>query len=216
MSLIHPETRLTPSTWALMAAWVPAQPWARAPLADEPVGSFRFADPDGEVDIQTHLVRTADGRVMQVPVTHRPEPLENGDFALLGTAEHPELGTRWVYDGCADPVYFAALCTTILAGGNEAPPHPADDAPRVHVQGSGGVITDGTTVDATVPMQRFDAGGITAIDTGVLQVGVQRVIGEGAPDDGSGERGPTLTGTWPGVDEPILLAFFRPGRRRRR
>jgi len=48
----------------------------------------------------------------------------------------------------------------------------------VHVQGSGGVITDGTAVDASVPMQRFDAGGITAIDTGVLQVGVQRVVGE--------------------------------------
>jgi len=46
----------------------------------------------------------------------------------------------------------------------------------VHVQGSGGVITDGTAVDASVPMQRFDAGGITAIDTGVLQVGVQRVV----------------------------------------
>ncbi|MGI5133132.1 maltokinase N-terminal cap-like domain-containing protein [Pseudonocardia sp. CA-107938] len=216
MSLTPPGAQLTPTLRALVAAWVPDQPWARAPLTDELVGSFRFADPDGEVDIETHLVRTADGRVLQVPVTHRPEPLENGDFALLGTVEHPELGTRWVYDGCADPVYFAALCTTILAGGHESAPHPDDDAPRVHVRGSGGVITDGTAVDATVPMQRFDAGGITAIDTGVLQVGVQRAVGEGAPDDGSRERGPTLTGIWPGVDEPVLLAFFRPGLRRRR
>jgi hypothetical protein len=49
----------------------------------------------------------------------------------------------------------------------------------------------------------------------VLQVGVQRVVGEGAPGDGSGERGPTLTGAWTDVDEPILLAFFRPGHHRR-
>lgn len=221
MSLINDEPRLTPSTSRLLAEWVPAQPWSGGvPLTGEPVGWFRFEDPDGEAEIETCLARTLDGRVVQVPLTHRTEPLEHGEHALLGTTEHPVLGTSWVYDGCADPAYFAALCTTILAGRGEAAPRVPGGgrlhAPTIRVRGSGGVITDDTTVDSTAPMKRFEAGGITVMHTGVLQVGLQRMVGEHAPDDGSGERGPTLTGTWPGVDEPTLLAFFRRPRRRPR
>jgi hypothetical protein len=221
MSLINAGACLTPSTSRLLAEWVPAQPWSGGvPLTGEPVGCYRFDDPDGEAEIETHLVRTVDGRVVQVPLTHRSEPLERGEHALLGTAEHSVLGSRWVYDGCADPVYFAALCTAILAGGGESASRTDGGgrlhAPAVHVRGSGGVITDDTAVDPTAPMKRFEAGGITVMHTGVLQVGLQRMVGEHAPDDGSGDRGPTLTGTWPGVDEPTLLAFFRRVRRRPR
>ncbi len=47
---------------------------------------------------------TAGGRVLQVPVSHRSEPMAAPGDALIGTAEHSVLGPRWVYDACADPV----------------------------------------------------------------------------------------------------------------
>lgn len=42
--------------------------------------------------------------MLQVPVSHRSEPMAAPGDALIGTAEHSVLGPRWVYDACADPV----------------------------------------------------------------------------------------------------------------
>jgi hypothetical protein len=36
----------------------------------------RFADPAGEVGIETHLLHMADGQIAQVPVTYRAAPLD--------------------------------------------------------------------------------------------------------------------------------------------
>ncbi len=57
---------------------------------------------------------------MQVPTTYRAGPLAGADGALIGTLEHSVLGTRWVYDGCHDPVYVEALATAIATGGTQA------------------------------------------------------------------------------------------------
>lgn len=57
-----------------------------------PVGTYRFDDPDGEVGIETHVLRTADGQVIQVPVTYRDAPLEGAASLLITTTQHSILG----------------------------------------------------------------------------------------------------------------------------
>jgi hypothetical protein len=67
---IHFAAEIVPGKLELLQAWVPNQPWLGGADASTltPLGSFRFDDPDGEVGIETHLLSTADGRVLQVPV----------------------------------------------------------------------------------------------------------------------------------------------------
>src|SRR6476660_5453621 len=130
MALVYSTATLTPSKIALLTRWVAGQPWAAGVDAGslEAVGAYRFDDPAGEVGIETHLVRTADDRLLQVPVTYRGAPLP--DAPLVGQPEHSVLGTRWVYDACADPVYALTLATTILTGGHEAELEFAGSADR--------------------------------------------------------------------------------------
>jgi len=109
MGKIHPGATLTPHFRDFLPPWVARQPWYRGtgPPALTPVGYFRFEDPDGEVGVETHLV--AAGSVLyQLPMTYRGAPLDRPD-ALIATAEHSVLGTRWIYDGEADPVWAAEL-----------------------------------------------------------------------------------------------------------
>ncbi len=102
------------------------QPWylgAGIPLLS-PVGYFRFEDPAGEVGIETHLV--TDGSVLyQVPLTYRGAPI-TGDTLdaaepLIATAEHSVLGTRWIYDGVADPVWVNELLRLVETNGVSDP-----------------------------------------------------------------------------------------------
>ena len=81
---------------------------------------YRFDDPAGEVGVETIVWRTADGTLLQVPFTYRATPLAGADEFLVGTSEHSVLGPRWVYDGCGDPVWAAAITTAILTGGQQA------------------------------------------------------------------------------------------------
>jgi hypothetical protein len=87
--------------------------------------------------METLLLSTADGVLLQVPLTYRGAPVPGGDEHLLGTSEHGVLGTRWIYDGCADPVFAGALATTILTGRAQAqlqlvtPDGPEDPSPNV-------------------------------------------------------------------------------------
>src|SRR6476661_8046702 len=144
MAVHHPAT-IVPSKMELLRAWVPDQPWIGDADASRlrKLGSYRFDDPDGEVGMETHLLGTADGRVLQVPLTYRGAPRPDAADTLVTTMRHTTLGDRWVYDGCHDPVYVTALATTILAGGREADLYAATDAGLVlepsttHVRGSG-------------------------------------------------------------------------------
>ena len=116
MALLY-DAQISPSKLELLAGWLPAQPWWTGdPATIEAIGAYRFDDPAGAVGIETHLVRAADGPVVQVPVTYRDAPLDGAADALIGTMQHSVLGRRWVYDACSDPVYVTALAAAILAG----------------------------------------------------------------------------------------------------
>jgi hypothetical protein len=213
MSVIH-RAQLTPTKRELIAEWLPSRPWSRnAPAGQaELIGAYRFDDPSGAVGIETHLVRTGDAQVLQVPLTYRGAPLAGAEDFLVGTTEHSVLGRRWIYDGCGDPVYGAALATAILAGGREAEEwvEQADGRsdrrePAVRVVGSGTPGVEAPSVDS---VSAVDDATITTTTVGAsgLELVVRRVLGGLAHVDGDVE---TLTGTWPGSAEPTSLAYAR-------
>ncbi|MCW3841010.1 hypothetical protein ONA70_12960 [Micromonospora yasonensis] len=106
--IIHRGATLTPHFRDFLPGWVARQPWFRGTAVPQltPVGYFRFADPAGAVGVETHLLR--DGATLyQVPLTYRDAPYD--DAALVATAEHSVLGTRWIHDATADPVWIAEL-----------------------------------------------------------------------------------------------------------
>src|SRR3982751_5076145 len=106
MALVYRAT-LGPTKQELVEAWLPPQPWAAGRAIAEKVGEYRFDDPDGEVGVETILWSLDDGSVIQTPLTYRAAPLFGAEAWLIGTSEHSVLGPRWVYDGCADPVWVA-------------------------------------------------------------------------------------------------------------
>jgi maltokinase-like protein len=203
VAVIH-RAQITPTKAELIAGWVPSRVWSGGTTAPpEPLGAYRFDDPAGEVGIETHLVRTAEGLVLQVPLTYRGAPLATAERHLVGTMEHTRLGRRWVYDGCGDPVYVAALAAVIGTGGREAEEWVESDAgpvrrePTAAVTGSG---TPGTAVPAVETVEPVDG----TASTTVAGLTVLRVIGQAVGP----ESADTLTGTWPGQAEPALLAFL--------
>lgn len=212
MAIIHQAT-LRPSKRELIEEYLPAQPWFTEDGSAPPelLGAYRFDDPEGEVGLETHLVSHG-GKVYQVPLSYRGSALPGAEHSLLGTMEHSVLGTRWVYDACADPVYVAALATAILTGQREAEQFVEVDGvlqPReasVKVKGSG---TTGGEVPGMVPAAPITEGSVTSIDAGGLTVRVNRVLdlGTSSPEDAAALRGTgTLNGTWAGQEAPVLLA----------
>lgn len=187
MAILH-RAELVPSKLELLSEWLPTQPWATSAADLEQLGAFRFDDPDGEVGMETHLVRAGDGRTFQVPLTYRAGPLEGGETYSIGTMQHSVLGERWVYDAIGDPIYLAALAHTILTGGSQAEQHRVVDGRREDVPATAQVKGSGSRDAEVVP-----------VDLEVVRV----VTHDAASDDH------TLTGTWRGVTEPALLAVAR-------
>ena len=119
MAVFHVAT-LTPTKPALLAAWVPTQPWGPGEGSTvEVVGAFRYDDPDGKVGMETHLV-VSDGVLFQVPLTYRDAPLEGAEGALVTEMDHSVLGNRWVYDGLRDPQLVMMLAAVTMTGQGEA------------------------------------------------------------------------------------------------
>ncbi|MET0928850.1 MAG: hypothetical protein ABWX74_05000 [Aeromicrobium sp.] len=206
MALLH-AAEIRPTKIEMIREWAPTQPWfVGDDLGLEIIGAYRFDDPDDEVGIETMLVRSGDGPILQVPVTYRGAPLAGADEWLITTMEHSVLGRRWVYDACGDPVYAAAIATTILGGGTEAPVEREADGvrtpvePTVRATGSGSA----TEVDTVGLVDVRDADGATIVITSVAEVEVLRVVGEAWAMGGD-----TLTGKWAGQDDPVLLAVAR-------
>jgi hypothetical protein len=207
MALLH-RADLRPSKMDLLAAWAPTQPWFDGEVTAEVVNvsSYRFDDPDGEVGIETILVRAGAGRVMQVPLTYRAAPLDGGEKWLIGTTEHSVLGTRWVYDATGDPVYLAGVATAARTGAEQAEQWVDHDGelvfrePNAVVKGSG---TLAAFVDppAMGEVRTRDDTEVTISDAGGFVVTVVR---HPAEFDGV-LSGHTLTGTWVGQVEPTLL-----------
>jgi hypothetical protein len=209
VALLYQAT-LTPSKIELLQSWIPAQPWLGDADATtvEAVGSYRFDDPDGEVGIETHLLQTADGQILQVPVTYRGSPVAGAESWLIATAEHSVLGKRWVYDACGDPVYVRALATVVLCGGTQADVDVVTDAgPKRWEQTT--MVSGSGSADATIPpiasLSFSSEKTTTVIWTGDLKLTVVRVVGS---EPESGRRGlQRLVGTWPAHDVPVVLAL---------
>jgi hypothetical protein len=206
VALLHSAT-LKPTKLELLAGWLPSQAWFRGDInALERAGAFRFDDPLGEVGVDTLLVRGGDGPVHQVPLTYRAEPFADGEPWLIGTMEHSVLGQRWVYDACADPVYVATLAGTILSGGTQAQEFLEVDGrlkarePLARVEGSGSVEVD---IEPIGPLTVETDEGITFISDGRYELYVLRT--PGSADVPAGVE--TLSGTWAGQAEPVVLAF---------
>jgi len=210
MALLH-RAELRPSKIELIEAWAPDQPWFEgdAGAGFTSVASFRFDDPEGEVGIETLLVRAGEGPVLQVPLTYRGSPLAGGDAWLIGLMQHSVLGERWTYDATGDPVYLAAVATAALTGGNQAEQYYEVDGARIHREPTAVVKCSGTP-DAAISAPpsidsistRHEHAG-TLVDTGELRLGIARVPGArvDAPDAASA----TLSGTWMGQTEPLVL-----------
>ena len=211
MALLHRAT-LRPSKLDLLAAWLPGRRWYRGAAGADLVsrGSYRFDDPAGAVGIETILVGSADGPVHQVPLTYRDAPLDGADEWLVGTTEHSVLGPRWVYDGCADPVYAAALARAVLTGAGQAEQYFEVDGrreqrePSMTIAGSGAGEADRLPAGAVLRVVDTDD---ALIVTDTVELTVVRRPGTGATI--GTPTGATLTGTWNGQPTPVPLAYAR-------
>ena len=206
MALLHRAT-VSPSKLELLTDWLPGRSWFPAGLPLERVGSFRFDDPAGQVGVETLLVAAGDGTLLQVPLTYRNAPVDGLERHLVGTAEHSVLGRRWVYDGCADPVWAATLATAVLTGGTQAEElvdtgdgAPAPRDPDVTVRGSGSA---GAPVAEVGVPAADDQGPITVVRVAGWELVLARVVGTELT------AAHTLTGWWAGGG-PVVLAGVTP------
>jgi len=209
MATIHQAT-LTPTKLELLTAWLPGRHWypEEAITGLQRVAACRFDDPDGEVGLEALLVR-GDGPLLHVPLSYRAAPLPGAEPHLVGTAEHSVLGTRYVYDGCADPVWVSALAKAVLAGGRQAALEYEDEngrpqrrEPTTTVAGSG---DPGSEVPRITAVTCRDEAGLTVVHAGHLELAVVRTVGATVEAD------ETLTGRWPGGDG--VLAGVSPATR---
>ncbi|GAB4070181.1 hypothetical protein GCM10028777_34610 [Angustibacter speluncae] len=205
MALIHRAT-LDPSKLDLLRAWLPSRPWFPAGAEVEPLGAYRFDDPDGEVGLEAFLLRAGDV-VLHVPLTYRASAPDVPDEHRLGTTEHSVLGTRWVTDGCADPVWVRELVRTVLTGGAQAVEEVETDGvlvprdPSATARGSG---APGTPVPDVTDVVVEDGPDSTRVVAGAAGVSVARVVGTAPPATR------TLTATWTG-GSAVVAAVDVPG-----
>jgi hypothetical protein len=204
MGLVHATADIVPTKQELVESWLPSRSWAGGATEVDLVAGYRFDDPEGEVGVETIVWRAPSGDLLQVPLTYRGAPLPGAEEHLIGTMEHTVLGTRWVYDGCADPVWAATLTSTILRGGTQAQVVFEQDGElveaqaRLPVRGSGSPDADVpsvTTVDALA-----DDGPVTVVTAGPVTISLARVVG--APLVGDA----TLSGSTADRDLGVLAA----------
>ena len=206
MGIVHHTATLSPTKQELVEAWLPTRSWAEGRQVAAKVAEYRLDDPAGEVGVETILWRTDDGTVVQTPLTYRSAPLDGAEAHLVGTTEHSVLGTRWVYDGCADPVWASTLVAAILTGGRQSQMFIEQDGqrvdvpPRMQVRGSG---SDGSAPQVTSIDAVADDGATTVVTAGDLELAVARIVGTPLGE------GPHLTGTVGDSDEATVLAVLR-------
>jgi len=204
MALVHRAT-LDPTKQELVEAWLPTQPWAAGRAIVEKVAEYRFDDPDGEVGVETIVWSLDDGSVIQTPLTYRAAPLAGAEAWLVGTSEHSVLGSRWVYDGCGDPVWVATLATAILTGGSQAQmviEHDGamvDVPARMQVRGSGAAPFG----HAVTPVESVTTeGDVTVVRSDGVELRLPRVVG--TPVTGE------ATLIWLDGEAATLAALHRP------
>lgn len=202
MAVIH-DTTMSPTKLELLQAWLPAQPWYRG-TGREPqlarAGGFRLDDPAGAVGIEFMVV--TDGSASPatsylVPMTYRAGSLGTAGDALIGTAEHGVLGSRWIYDGPHDPVLVAQL-VALIQGTAEPQAQSVSDTPDLTVTAhpvadgalalaGSAVTTDGPEgTEVQVPAAGPDGGG-----DGQLTLRINRIL---HPSARAGR--PHVSATW--------------------
>ena len=186
MATVH-STTMTPTKLELLAAWMPKQSWYAGPAAPvlQRAGGFRLDDPAGQVGIELMVVNAtgADAAVTYlVPMTYRGAALDGADDALIGTSEHGVLGTRWIYDGLADPVLRAQLTALLL--GQVLPQHQSRS----------------DEVDETVVVRT------TADRDLAASAQVRRVLRPSAED-----QPPSVTATWEGPNGTTVTGIVVTG-----
>lgn len=208
MAILH-RTTLTPTKLELLAGWLPDRPWFTGSTdALEQVGSYRFDDPDDAVGIETLLLTAGDDTIVQVPLTYRDAPVDALEPALVGTLEHGVLGTRWVYDGTADPVYVRAVVDCVLRGTGEASRFVDSEDELLLLENDTRVRGSGIDLDELNDSASLSEAGSTTtrIETGIGVIDVCRQLGldVAAPDEAG-----ILVGTWKGQTVPMLLAALQ-------
>jgi hypothetical protein len=212
MALLH-QAEIRPSKLELVEGWAPTQPWflGGADTAFAALAAYRLDDPEGEVGIETVLLRQSDGAVVQIPLTYRGAPLAGGDEWLITTMQHSVLGDRWVYDGAGDPAYLAATATAALTGGVQAELVVEIDGETVHRQPTARISGSGAQTTSVAPPAVADVStrherGITRATAGGLSVTITRypgVVELAEAGDAS------IAGTWAEQSEPLrLVAVF--------
>ena len=203
MGLVY-AAELRPSKMELVADWLPSQPWFTGDAsALVSLCSFRFDDPAGDVGIETHLVG-AGGKVYHVPLSYRGAPLAGAEPFLVGTMAHSVLGSRWVYDATADPVYSRELAAALLAAKPQAVNFREVEGRMETLPHTVELFSMGTP-DASLPDLHCGApvtdAGVTSIPAGSLTLKVLRVL-----DGHATATAPTLAATWAGQEAPVLIA----------
>ena len=205
MGLVYATATIDPSKQELVEAWLPAQSWASGARSVEKVAEYRFDDPEGEVGVETIVWRTPEGALLQVPFTYRAAALEGAEEFLVGTSQHSVLGPRWIYDGCGDPVWAAAVTSAILTGGTQAQMvverdgRRLDVPPRLPVRGSGSPHASVPAISSVESVA--EDGPVTVVTAGPLTISLARVVGTPLAGDA------TLTGSVADQDLGVLVAL---------
>lgn len=205
MAIFHQAT-IKPTKPELIAAWAPTQPWG--PPGDGPIeviGSYRFDDPEGRVGMETFIVAT-DGDLFHVPLTYRDEPLEGAGAALITEMSHSVLGNRWVYDGLSDPLFVVMLAGVTMTGQGEALGMVVSDG-RWYIAPSRVRIHAGGWTNERVPVDRFEPASHDQLEPVLRNDRFElKFFRRPQPGDLGGMR---LTATWPGQDQPVVLAAVK-------
>lgn len=201
MSIVHKAT-LSPTKNEIFGAWLAAQPWSPGELT-RTIGSYRFDDPAGRVGIECVLLEVGES-VVHLPVSYREAPLEGAEDFLMATTEHSALGTRYVYDGCADPVAVRALLAAALTGATQEPMDVYDQGRLVERRDA--VVTaagTGSRPGGAVP--HFDGvtirshGAEPHVEAGGFEVVVKRIV-DGSAVDGT----ESIEVGWPGGNGSLV------------
>lgn len=202
MALLH-EARLSPRKDEIVGPWLRTRSWWDGESERAPVGSFRLDDPAGEVGMECFLFGSASGSTLFAPVTYRGAPLPHGEAGLLGTMDHSVLGTRYVYDACADPVFVATVLDTIRSGGRHADlllrrADGTEVAREADATAQGEGVSSVAHHDPGLPVVPQDHSDRTTIAAADVDLTVMRRLGGGPP-------GPALTGSFEGGTDLRLV-----------